>query len=87
MKYLDRIKKSAADQLTEQQEWQAEDNKEQLEADLKATSRKLTLEKRRLEELKSAVKLDSTKIGECEDSIEGLTKGVKSLKALIKELF
>lgn len=87
MKYLDRLKKSPEDKLTEQQEWLAEDNKLQLEADLKATSRELKLEKRRLEGLKSQEKLDSGKILQSLDNIEGLEKGEKALTKLIKELF
>ena len=87
MKYIDRIKKSAEDQLTEAQEYLAEDNKDQLEADLKATSRALKEEKRTLEVLKSEAQLDSGKILDSQDKIEGLTKGEKALKKLIAELF
>lgn len=87
MKYIDRIKKSQEEQLTEAQEYLAEDNKDQLEADLKATSRALKEEKRTLEDLKSAAQLDSGKILNSQDKIEGLEKGVKALQKLIKELF
>ena len=87
MKYIDRIKKSQEEQLTEAQEYLAEDNKDQLEADLKATSRALKEEKRTLEDLKSAAQLDSGKILNSQDKIEGLQKGVKALDKLIKELF
>jgi hypothetical protein len=87
MKYLDRIRKSPEDQLSEEQEYQAEDNKSQLEADLKATSRDLVAKRRKLDSLKSAAVLSTHDIFMCEDAIEGLEKGVEKLNALIAELF
>lgn len=87
MKYLDRIRKGSEEILSEQQQYQAEDNKLQLEADLRETQRLLKSEQRRLEELKSQPQLSGGNIIECQDMIAGLTAGVKALGDLIHELF
>tara|TARA_R110002051_G_C8361168_1_gene441901 strand:+ start:54 stop:320 length:267 start_codon:yes stop_codon:yes gene_type:complete len=87
MKYQDLITKSQEEVSAEQLTYQVEDNKEQLEGDLKVTSRALTQDKRVLVELKSAKELDSTRILKQIDLITGRQLAIKNLKALIKELF
>ena len=86
-KYQQLRQKSQEEISQEQLSHEVEDNKLQLEADLRATQRQLTLEQRELESLKSAPRLDSEKILKRQDKIRGLQEGVKSLVALIEELF
>ena len=64
-----------------------EDNKLQLEADLRETERSLTLERRTLQALKSKEVLSTGEILKQQDLIRGLEEGVEAVKALIKELF
>lgn len=86
-KYIS-LRQKTEDQLSaEQLQYDVEDNKSQLEADLKVTQRQLAAERRTLEQLKSAKVLSSKKLIDQLDLIEGLEKGVESLEALIEELF
>ena len=64
-----------------------EDAQEQLEADLKATSRKLKLERQELLCLKSAEALDFQAIFAKIDLIEGLEQAVMRFEKLKEELF
>ena len=87
MKYIERRKQSK-DQIEEQQlQYDLEDNKAQLEADLTATSRARTATRRELEDAKSKAVLDSSTIISLLNDIEGLEKGKKTLETLIEELF
>ena len=87
MKYKE-LRKKTVDQIEEQQlQYDVEDNKAQLEADLKATQRALTTAKRQLVDEKSRATLDSGSIIELHNQIEGLEKGAEAIENLIKELF
>lgn len=85
--YMERITLSDKAKQSEELGYQAEDNKSQLEADLKETSRELIRQKRVLDELKSAATLDSGAILAKVDEIKGLEAGVTALTELIAELF
>lgn len=85
--YMERITLSDKAKLSEELGYQAEDNKSQLEADLKETSRELIRQRRVLDELKSAATLDSEEILNKQDEIKGIEAGVKALEDLIAELF
>ena len=87
MKYLERIKKSPEEQLTESQEYQASQNRLQLESDLLATRQELKLKERELDQLLSAEILSTYDIILYQDNIEGLEKGQSAIKKLIEELF
>ena len=67
--------------------YQLEDDKLQLEADLRETNRALTSKNRELLQLKSAPKLSPTSIVEVTGEIESLEKGIQILEDLIAELF
>lgn len=86
-KYIALRQKSDSQLEMEQLQYDVEDNKSQLEVDLRETQRSLVAEKRKLEQLKSAKVLSSTAILNQMVLIEELEKGVKSLEALIEELF
>ena len=87
MKYLERIKKSPEEQLTESQEYQASQNRLQLDSDLLATRQELKLKERELDQLLSAEILSTYDIILYQDNIEGLEKGQSAIKKLIEELF
>ena len=85
--YLQRRQKTE-DQISQQQlQYEVEDNKLQLEADLRETQRELTQAKRDLDTLKSAKALSSEQIIKQADLISGLEKGEAFLQDLIEELF
>ena len=87
MKYRDLRQKSQDQIEAEQLEWQIEDAQEQLEADLKATSRRLKLERQELLCLKSTEALDFQEIFAKIDLIEGLEQAVIRFEKLKEELF
>lgn len=87
MKYIDRIKQDEADKLSEEQQYQNEDNKSQLDADLTVTERRLKELGRELDTLKSVPVLSAGDILAKQDEIAATEAGIKSLKALIAELF
>ena len=86
MKYKKRIRLTENQKDEEQLVYQ-EDNREQLEADLKATLRALKSDERELNELKSAEILDSAAMIEVDSRIEGRKLAAEKIKSFIEELF
>ena len=87
MKYL-KLRQKTQDQLSKEQlDYEVEDNKLQLEADLRETQRALSLAKQNLLALKSQKMLSSVAILKEMDNIRGYEEGIKSLEELVKELF
>lgn len=67
--------------------WDAEENKANLEADLRETRKTIRSCKKDLVLLKSAVNLSSRDILDCMDNIKQYEAGAKALEELIAELF
>ncbi len=87
MKYKELMMKSQEQLEVEALNYMVEDNKLQLELDLKATSRSLTEGQRNLVALKSKEILDTKAILDQIEDIEAMERAIEVIKALIKELF
>jgi hypothetical protein len=85
--YLERIKANPDQVLSEEQSYQASQNKLQLESDQLATQQALSSKRRELNQLLKAGTLSTVDIIACKDAIESLEKGSKAVKELIDELF
>ena len=87
MSYRQLRDKTKEEKGQEYLDYAVEDNKLQLEADLRETRRSIAKSERKLVELKSAHKLNSRDILKEKDHLESLKMGQAGLSDLIKELF
>lgn len=85
--YKELREKTAEELSQEQLLWDIQDNKLQLEADVRATERQLLTEEVVLTQLKSRNTLSTQDIISQMDVIKGLRDGLGSIKELLEELF
>lgn len=85
--YLSLRQKTSQEATEEELLYDVEDNKSQMQLDLRATNRAITQAKRELLKMKTLKVLDSNKIVSKMDEIANLEAGEKTLKELISELF
>ena len=85
--YLILRQKTSQEATEEELLYDVEDNKSQMQLDLRATNRAITQAKRELLKMKTLKVLDSNKIVSKMDEIANLEAGEKTLKELISELF
>ena len=87
LKYLDLLRQSQTEKNEQEQEFQAEAAKQQLEADILATKRSLATSRQDLLKAKSAKVFDAQSIINVQLQIEGLEDGLDRLLTLMQELF
>jgi len=85
--YEERISRSPEEMLSQEKQYQIEDAKDQLDADIKATRRALSKAERNLDPLYSAFPLDTQAIFAAEDNVKALKAGLERLNDLSSKLF
>lgn len=86
-KYLNLLQQSQTEKNEQEQEFQAEAAKQQLEADILATKRSLAISRQDLLKAKSAQPFNAQRIIDVQIHIEGLEDGLDRLLNLMEELF
>ena len=87
LKYQDLLQQSQQEKDQQALEFQVEEAKQQLEADILATKRSLAASKQDLLKAKSAQPFDAQKIINIQIRVEGLEDGLSRLLNLMEELF
>ena len=87
LKYKDRLLQSDQEKAQEDVEYQVEQAKLQLDADLLATKRSLAESEKDLVTLKSTFPLNAASIVDQQGDVAELKAGLAALEALKKELF
>ena len=87
LKYLNLLQQSQTEKNEQEQEFQAEAAKQQLEADILATKRSLAISRQDLLKAKSAQPFNAQNIINVQIHIEGLEDGLDRLLTLMEELF
>ena len=87
LKYQDLLQQSQQEKDQQALEFQVEEARQQLEADILATKRSLAANKQDLLKAKSAQPFDAQKIIDIQIRVEGLEDGLSRLLDLMEELF
>lgn len=87
LKYQQLLQQSQQEKDQQALEFQVEEAKQQLEADILATKRSLAASKQDLLKAKSAQPFDAQKIINIQIRVEGLEDGLSRLLNLMEELF
>lgn len=87
LKYQERLLQSDQEKVQEDVQFQVEQAKLQLDADLLATKQSLADSEKELNNLKSSYPLNPSHIIKVKGTVSELKKGIEELVALQKELF
>jgi hypothetical protein len=87
LSYIARIQQSQLEKDASAASFQAEEANLQLQSDLNATKKELSVANRAVETAKGANPFSSKNVIDAQIKVEGLTEGVKRLEKLQSELF